>query len=92
MRKELLEGLTEEQIKRIKDCKNPDEIIALAKEEGIELTDEHLEVINGGSACITTPTSCPKCGTSDITTDYGAGIGYLCVCNQCGHKWKNLIG
>ncbi len=92
MKKELLKGLTDEQIERIKACKNADEVLALAKEEGIELTDEQLQVINGGSACITTPTSCPKCGSVCIITDYGAGIGYFCECKKCGHKWKNLIG
>ena len=89
---ELLKGLTEEQIKRIKACKSSDEILALAKKEGIELTDEQLQVITGGSACITTPTECPKCGSSAIITDYGTGIGYFCKCKACGHEWKNLIG
>ena len=30
-------------------CKTPEEILALAKEEGYELTDEQLIEINGGS-------------------------------------------
>ena len=40
MNKELLKGLTEEQIAKVNACKNQDELLALAKEEGIELTDE----------------------------------------------------
>ena len=30
-------------------CKTPEELIAFAKEEGIELTNEQLESISGGS-------------------------------------------
>jgi bacteriocin-like protein len=29
-------------------CKTPEELLALAKEEGYELTDEELNAINGG--------------------------------------------
>ena len=47
-REELLRGLTPEQIEKVRACKNPEEILALAKEEGIELTDEQLEAISGG--------------------------------------------
>ena len=50
-REELLKGLTEEQIERIKKCKNQEELLALAKEEGIELTNEQLEAISGGITC-----------------------------------------
>jgi hypothetical protein len=48
MKKELLEGLTEEQITKVKACKNPEELLALAKQEGIELSDEQLSGISGG--------------------------------------------
>ena len=51
MKKELLKGLTKEQIAKVKDCKNHDELLSLAKEEGIELTDEQLQVVSGGGAC-----------------------------------------
>ena len=51
MRAELLKGLTEEQIAKIKACKSQEEMLALAKQEGIELTDEQLEAVSGGSAC-----------------------------------------
>ena len=40
MKKELLKGLTEEQIAKVKACKNQEELLALAKEEDIELTEE----------------------------------------------------
>lgn len=48
MRKDLLKGLTEEQIKKVEDCKSPEEILALAKAEGYELNDEQLEAVSGG--------------------------------------------
>ena len=51
MNKELLKGLSAEQIAKIKECKNHEELLALAKQEGIELTDEQLQVISGGGAC-----------------------------------------
>ncbi|MBQ2069444.1 MAG: hypothetical protein II467_00775 [Bacilli bacterium] len=87
MKKELLKGLTEEQIEKVRTCKTSDEILALAKKEGIELSDEQLQVVTGGSACITTPNECPKCGSRCINTDYGIGVGYLCKCEKCGHEW-----
>ena len=40
MRKELLQGLSEEQIKKVESCTDSSEILALAKAEGMELTDE----------------------------------------------------
>jgi hypothetical protein len=39
MKKELLKGLTEEQLKKVRGCKNSEELLVLAKTEGIELTD-----------------------------------------------------
>ena len=48
VKQELLIGLTEEQIAKVKACKNQEEILKLAKEEGIELTDEQLEAVSGG--------------------------------------------
>ena len=49
LREELFRGLTEQQISKVRSCKNPSEILALAKEEGVDLTDEQLEAINGGA-------------------------------------------
>ncbi|MBP3893359.1 MAG: hypothetical protein J6D34_04875 [Atopobiaceae bacterium] len=33
---------------RAKSCKSPEELLALAKEAGISLTDDQLEAISGG--------------------------------------------
>ena len=48
MREELLKGLNEEQIEKVKACKNQEELMALAEEEGVELTDEQLAAVSGG--------------------------------------------
>ena len=48
MEKELLKGLSEEQIAKAKHCKNSEELLALAKTEGIALSEEQLEAVNGG--------------------------------------------
>ncbi|MDY6430775.1 MAG: hypothetical protein SPL00_03190 [Bacilli bacterium] len=90
MEKELLKGLTEEQIAKVKECKNHEELLALAKEEGVELTDEQLKVVAGGGACSVisdigdkvNPFDCPKCGSNNVVKD-----GNISTCKSCGHKW-----
>ena len=49
MKKEqLLKGLTKEQIAKVEACKSAEELLSLAKAEGIELTEEQLATVNGG--------------------------------------------
>ena len=48
MRKELLNGLTEEQIAKVKACDDTHDLLQLAKDEGVELNDEQLAAISGG--------------------------------------------
>ena len=43
-----MKGLTEEQISKVRACKSTEEILQLAKSEGIELTDEQLAAVAGG--------------------------------------------
>ena len=64
MRKELLKGLTEEQIKKVEACKNAEEILALAKAEGVELNEEQLAAVSGGG-CFDPDWLCPFCGHTD---------------------------
>ena len=52
MRKELLKGLTDEQIAKVKACENSSDLLQLARDEGVELTEEQLTAISGG-ACST---------------------------------------
>ena len=90
MRKELLKGLSEEQIKKVEACKSSDEIIALAKAEGVELTDEQLEAVSGGN-CFTSFEfrKCPKCGSKyhDKEPIEGSDVTMGYRCERCGHFW-----
>ena len=43
-------NLTPEQMEKARACKNSAELIALAKDEGVELSDEMLEGLAGGFA------------------------------------------
>ena len=54
MKKELLEGLTEEQIAKVKACDDVHDLLQLAKDEGVELTEEQLNAISGGACSDTT--------------------------------------
>ena len=46
--KKMFDGLSEDLKKKATECKNAEELIALAKTEGIELTDEQMDAISGG--------------------------------------------
>ena len=86
MKEELLKGLTEEQIAKVKACKNEEEILKLAKEEGVELTDEQLEAVSGG--CGTMP-NCPYCGSNNLY--YMRMRGFVedeYHCNNSGKDFK----
>ena len=91
MNQELFKGLTEEQIAKAKACKNSNEVLALAKAEGVELTSEQLESISGGSLCVSTPTfTCPKCGSKNVSAYdlTGPARVWFCTCKNCKHEWK----
>ena len=96
MRNELLKGLSEEQIKKVEACKSSEEILALAKAEGMELTDEQLEAVSGGG-CSGTP-KCKQCGSKDIyevdellNDDWSKAPQhvYYYICRKCGNKWRH---
>ena len=42
------DDLSQELKERAKACETPEELLALAKEEGIVLSDEDLEQVSGG--------------------------------------------
>ena len=94
MKKELLNGLTKEQIEKVKACKSHEELLALAKKEGVELTNEQLEVISGGGACsvasdigdFLNPFDCPECGSNKVKAVKGKGN--LFECQGCGFRWR----
>ena len=92
MKQDLLKGLTEEQIAKVKACKNHEELLALAKAEGIELSDEQLAAVSGGGACSVVsdigdkinPFDCPKCGANRPIKD-----GKKLTCEKCGYVWTD---
>ena len=98
MKKELLKGLSEEQIKKVEACKDSEEILSLAKAEGIELTDEQLAAVSGGG-CLDSTVKCKKCGSKDVKTtvkeelnptgDRGYYTFYFYKCRKCGHEWDD---
>ena len=91
MKEELLKGLSEEQIAKVKACKSQEEILALAKEEDIELTDQQLEAVSGGG-CSNKP-RCPFCQSEYInrirrvTADDGRPADEM-ECNNCHAHWN----
>ena len=59
--RDLYDSLTEEQRARARSLTTAEELVAFAKEEGVELGDEQLEALTGGSFAWTL---CPEneCG------------------------------
>ena len=91
MKQELLKGLTEEQIEKVKACKNADELMSLAKAEGIELTSEQLEAVSGGGFCSETTEPCPKCGSRSIIKEHRGNDVHMhtvFICKKCGCEWN----
>ena len=94
MKEELLKGLSEEQIAKVKACKNTEEMLAVAKEEGIELTDDQLEAVSGG-ACTQSisgnrgkSTWCPQCKTQRWCLWLKKkGLNDYFRCTACGHEF-----
>ena len=89
-KEELLKGLSEEQIAKIKSFKNQEDLLKFAKDQGIELTDEQLEAVNGG-ICTSTPSfTCPYCGSSNVKTKHNENSiaeWYGNTCQDCGKYW-----
>ena len=46
--KKYFDGLSDDLKKKATACKSAEELMALAKTEGIELTDDQLDAISGG--------------------------------------------
>ena len=96
MKDELLKGLTQEQMAKAKKCKNSEELLALAKEEGIELTDEQLEAVSGGCSSSGHGKEwcrghvCPKCGSTNTIVYEGTwSHGATMKCLDCGYDSLN---
>ena len=82
MNDELFKGLTEEQIAKAKACKNSDELLQLAKAEGVELNEEQLAAVSGGG-CFSTM-RCPYCNSDKVSGQEGNKPFREYVCHKCG--------
>ena len=54
------ESLTDEQRQQARECKTPEEMLALSKKWGVQLSDEELDSISGGSMWSNDCNLCPK--------------------------------
>ena len=61
------DNLSEDVKAKLKGCETPEEILALAQEEGYELIDEQLEGVSGGWG--------GKCEDQNYCFDDGRNIG-----------------
>jgi len=92
-REQLLKGLTKEQIAKVKSCKSHEELLALAKAEGVELSNEQLEAVAGGWQCGSNIlcTAYPNCDGSGVGQDIeilsNDGKSTLYHCKKCGRRW-----
>lgn len=92
MRPDLLKGLTPEQIKKFEACKNQEEFLKLASEEGVELTEEQLAAVSGGCSSTDTRKVCPHCGSKNTELSpntKGKSVNGMLVsyyrCKDCKH-------
>ncbi len=85
-----IEQLTEEQKQKFRSASSTDELFALVQEEGIELSDEQLEQISGGSKWSDGTGSyvyCPFCRHEISTTDY-VGSSFTVFCDNCNSSFN----
>ena len=71
-----LNDLTQEQWDKLRECKTPEDILALAQEEGYELTDDELQQVTGGGD--------GYCVGGSI---WGDGPQYTAWCPYCGKQY-----
>ena len=75
--------LTPEQQDKIRACNTPEEILDLAKLEGIELSEEQLEQVAGGSGW-SEGAICPACGSGNTSYDKLLDVH---ICNRCNEQF-----
>jgi len=88
---ELFKGLTDEQIAKIKACKTTEEVLQFVKDEGIELTDEQLQVVSGGCGTYDGSQVCPKCGARGADLKKAVAIlsyRHALECSKCHYFWE----
>ena len=88
-----LKDLSPELQEKAKTCKTPEEVLELAKSEGVSLSDEDLEQVSGGWGSDDEPQTggatgtwkereivCPRCGHVQTTGSQGREV----PCLNCG--------
>ncbi len=78
-----LKSLDPELRAKVKACSTPEEVFALAEEEGYTLTDEELAQISGGGLWTNEEPKCPKCGSKNFVW----GNPYN-TCLNCGYDFE----
>ena len=86
-----IENLSTEQKAKLGECESPEDILAVARAEGYELSEEELDQIAGGTPVwvVTNMWTCKKCGGRfkylETDRDYKR---YQCT--KCGqlYNWK----
>ena len=81
--------LTKEQRAKLDECETPESLLAFAKSEGLELSDEQLNRISGGWDGDEKPApqvewKCPYCGGTSI-----AEHRYYYECCNCYKMWNS---
>lgn len=80
-----LDDITPEQRRKAAACRNGEELLALAKAEGVDLTDEQLDAIAGGlEKDWFGDFKCPNCGEQVNT--YTDGSYWCPYCDSRGYK------
>lgn len=84
-----IKKLAPELQEKVRACGSAEDLLALAKEEGIPLSDAALEAIAGGDDpnlenCV--QLTCPKCGSHDISENI---LHAAFHCNACGYEWQD---
>ena len=63
--KNILSKLTDEQKKKVEAAQTPEELLAIAKEAGYELSPDQLEAVSGGEVSWCSDNSCNEVCYSD---------------------------
>ena len=75
--------LTSEQREKMKASHTEEELFALAKTEGIELTDRQLDAIAGGQEGWASTLVCPYCGGTFTVEIQNQGVHESYHCFDC---------
>lgn len=82
-----LKDVSPEQREKINACNSPEAIMALAKEEGYELSESELDQISGG-AWSTYGVTCPECKkVIKLSSNESQDV----TCPSCGHNFCLIL-